>query len=421
MPPVYKPRKSVDLVRRSFAFRGLEGNCEALRWRHIWQGSPLPLANRFHWWHYRLSGRRDIFRRNVIGAGAKVSIVYLRPQNFHRLLKPFLALPGCWAVIASSQKRGTMPSPSPLTLLKLPTTATLIGVVFSMLALITFPSRFASADTAPPPSIGALQAAENNLIANRSAFQQQGMNIQSVMLNNTNNGLIVGLTPGSPNNLGALDSRAPGIPITTQFVRIISANANVGNGPPWLTGTDLYDMQNQGGALHWTECTSGFNVINPKTRQTFVTTAAHCFGQGTHILHADGGIAQPVGPVVASSPYNSNADAELIAPQPGTTPNTILINNNHTAAVSSYYPISGVGTPLCKSGIATGETCGNVVSSTNATVCYSIGCFTGQEQTTNRAQAEAAYLGDSGGPVYAYGPNGSGYRCRHGVGLPGDL
>ena len=105
------------------------------------------------------------------------------------------------------------------------------------------------------------------------------------------------------------------------------------------------------------ECSAGFNLRNPSTRQGYLLTAGHCASTGSTLV-GQGGVA--FGPVLESrsSGYddaiarNDNADYWVQGPWVDTSP-----SNGSPITVRSYTD-APVGTVVCKSGTATGWTCG---------------------------------------------------------------
>lgn len=294
-----------------------------------------------------------------------------------------------------------------------PSKALIQAVVLSTTAaavLVPLLARPAGSQTLPMATASQLDAAQQTLVTNNKWLEKQGVYVDKVVVDQASHHLLVGVSPQSVTSAEHLvQDMVPGVPVALQHIKVLSASAvaDYTAGPPWLTGMNLYKLFYQGSGLYYTECTAGFNVINPKTHQVYVTTAAHCFNPGDTILHSTGNTGQTVGAVGASAGFGSIADSELITPRVASVPNTIIVGNSTERAVSAYYPLTATGTSLCKSGITTGEICGNVVTSTNATVCYSSGCFYNQEETRNSAVSEVAYYGDSGGPVYKYTASGS--------------
>lgn len=254
-------------------------------------------------------------------------------------------------------------------------------------------------------SLGALTSDMARIAGSRQALAAQGIQLDKVDVDEAANAVTVGLPPGSPAGaVQELRARYPGVPLRIQWVREEAASgvADYQSGPPWMPGLDLYDLYYSGYTLYYTECSEGFNMVEPGTDHVYVTTASHCFSPGDTILHSTGSTGQYVGTVTSSGGFGSTADTALITPDVADTPNTVLVDNSTELSVYGYYNTTDVGTSLCKSGITTGQTCGNVVQSADATVCYSSGCFYDQEETANSSLAEVAYYGDSGGPVYAY-------------------
>lgn len=276
-------------------------------------------------------------------------------------------------------------------------------VALTVAAALAAPSRVSR--TAAPVKT-TLSGAAATLAAHAPALRGQGIDITKVSVDSAHHTLRVGLRPGSdPDSAAALQRRVPGVRLSVTFLRVRAAAA-VGDyepGPPWEAGMELYSTFYSGGRLYYRECTAGFNVVDPSTGRTYVTTAAHCFAPGSVVMHSLRYTGQRVGVVGAHAGYGTVADTELISAGSGNLRNTVVIDGTRRAAVRGYRPTTPVGTAVCKSGIATGETCGNVVRNSSVTVCYpGDGCLHDQEQTYNPRIARTASFGDSGGPVYTY-------------------
>lgn len=249
------------------------------------------------------------------------------------------------------------------------------------------------------------------LVSDVPELRAAGVDVQKVTVDKAHHRLDVGLKPTSnPNSASILQRRLPGVELSVSYVRVHAAAAisDYAPGPPWDAGIELYSTFYQGGRLYYRECTAGFNVVSPSTGRTYATTAAHCFGPGSVVMHSLRYTGQRVGVVGQSAGFGTTADTELISTASGSLRNSIVVNGTTQKSVRAYRPSTPVGTAVCKSGIATGETCGNVVQDTSVTVCYpGDGCVYGQEETYNSRLARVASYGDSGGPVYTDGGNGT--------------
>lgn len=256
-----------------------------------------------------------------------------------------------------------------------------------------------------------LSRAAQVLTADIQELRAAGIDVQTVVTDEAHDQLRVGLRPNSnPDSAAILQERVPDVTVTVSYVRVHAAAgvSDYAAGPPWEAGMELYSTFSRGGRLYYRECTAGFNVVNPSTGRTYVTTAGHCFAPGSVVMHSVRYAGQRVGVVTARAGYGTSADTELVSAAQGSLRNTVITDGQTRRTVRSYRPVTGVGMSVCKSGIATGETCGNVVRDSSVTVCYPReGCVHGQEQTYNPRLARVASYGDSGGPVYTYGPNGT--------------
>jgi streptogrisin C len=256
-----------------------------------------------------------------------------------------------------------------------------------------------------------LSAAAQVLVSDAPQLRAAGVDVQRVTVDSAHHRLDVGLKPASnPNSAAIVRQRVRGVAVSISYVRVHAAAAvsEYAPGPPWDAGVELYSTFTQGGRLYYRECTAGFNVVSPSTGRTYLTTAGHCFAPGSVVMHSLRYTGQQVGVVGARAGYGSTADVELIPAASGNVRNSVVINGQRQLPVRAYRPSTPVGTAVCKSGIATAETCGNVVQETSVTVCYpGDGCIYGQEATYNPQLARVASYGDSGGPVYTYGSDGA--------------
>lgn len=255
-----------------------------------------------------------------------------------------------------------------------------------------------------------LARAAHTLTSHAAQLRDAGVELRKVAVDHVHGVLDIGVTPESRQNSAAILQRwTPDVTISLSRLRVHAAAgvSAYAPGPPWQGGMELYSTFYRGGRLYYRECTAGFNVVSPSTRRTYVTTAGHCFEPGSVVKHSVRYRGQRVGVVTRRAGYGSSADTELIPVSSRTVRNTVIIGRRQLT-VSAYRPITPVGTSVCKSGITTGVTCGNVVRDSSVTVCYpGHGCVSGQEQTYNRNRARVASYGDSGGPVYTYGANGT--------------
>lgn len=139
-------------------------------------------------------------------------------------------------------------------------------------------------------------------------------------------------------------------------------------------------------------CTLGF--VDPQTRVAF--TAGHCHGSGD-VVDKDGNFIgrqalfrdnTPDGATIDTN--HAITDWEAIGLAPEVAANDILPGGRQLISDPSVVPHTGM--PVCHFGVVTGESCGTVQAVNN-------GWFT-------MANGVVSQKGDSGGPVYAFAPDG---------------
>ena len=151
------------------------------------------------------------------------------------------------------------------------------------------------------------------------------------------------------------------------------------------------DFMDGGDAINGASCSAGFNVRNPSTGARFLVTAGHCVSTGS-TLTGQGGVV--FGSVLESwfatfddaIIRNDNSAFWIQGPWVDTNPSNggIVTSSGSTDAL--------VGTVVCKSGITTRWTCGQITAK-NETVTYT-GGKTVFGLTRHNACVEP---GDSGG------------------------
>ncbi|HEY3484126.1 MAG TPA: S1 family peptidase, partial [Ilumatobacteraceae bacterium] len=146
-----------------------------------------------------------------------------------------------------------------------------------------------------------------------------------------------------------------------------------------------------GDAINGATCSAGFNLRNPSTGARFLLTAGHCVSAGS-TLTGQGGVS--FGTVLESwfptfddaIARNQNTGFWIQGPWVDTNP------SNGGIVTSSGFTDGLVGTVVCKSGITTKWTCGQITAK-NETVTYT-GGNTVFGLTRHNACVEK---GDSGG------------------------
>jgi len=151
------------------------------------------------------------------------------------------------------------------------------------------------------------------------------------------------------------------------------------------------DFMDGGDAINGASCSAGFNVRNPSTGARFLLTAGHCVSAGSTLV-GQGGVA--FGSVLEiwfatfddAIIRNDNSAYWIQGPWVDTNPSNggIVTTSGSTDAL--------VGTVVCKSGITTRWTCGQITAK-NETVTYT-GGQTVFGLTRHNACVEP---GDSGG------------------------
>jgi streptogrisin C len=156
--------------------------------------------------------------------------------------------------------------------------------------------------------------------------------------------------------------------------------------------TPAANFMDGGDLINGSSCSAGFNLRNPSTGKGFLLTAGHCVSSGS-TLTGQGGVA--FGPVLESwFPTYDDALARndsaggfwIQGPWVDTNP------SNGSFINTSGFTDGPVGTSICKSGITTKWTCGQITAK-NETVTYP-GSNTVFGLTRHSACVEK---GDSGG------------------------
>lgn len=182
--------------------------------------------------------------------------------------------------------------------------------------------------------------------------------------------------------------------------------------PPYKAGRDILLLNS---ATVAGNCTSAFDVIikdGPNAGLDQGTTSGHC-GPNNRTVTAGPGHTITVGVTNLNSFFccqpTAPGDAVLIgfANQLDAT-NKLFVTDTLSRSVTSKIPNPGlgVGTHLCKSGLRTGITCGDVDVAPPVTI-FNVSYYdweTGRDRTKNIANLACfkgnSNSGDSGGPVY---------------------
>ncbi|MBM7774365.1 hypothetical protein JOD54_004569 [Actinokineospora baliensis] len=168
--------------------------------------------------------------------------------------------------------------------------------------------------------------------------------------------------------------------------------------PPHWGGAAITDGVNA--------CSAGFTVLNAANTR-FMVTAGHCFTLGKTITSPVN--AHAWGTVKFREPFPTY-DLELLG---GSSYTNNVYKGDTTGTQTRVKGAADPGlnyTGYCRSGIMTGERCGNKVTSLTATLCdpansctKNLIAYTGGTQSIK---------GDSGAPFYAYHPDGTGILIR---------
>lgn len=156
-------------------------------------------------------------------------------------------------------------------------------------------------------------------------------------------------------------------------------------------------------------CTMGFNVVEPATRELGIVTAGHCDNNLTYsnstlqLLYQnenDAGI------------YDVQWNKQRIIGTPKQQKNEIVVEGSPESIVSETPSVDlAVGMPVCKSGATTGYTCGEVADINAATEDYN-GLPARYVRARNADELEMNAGGDSGGPVFS---GEAGHRSAYGI------
>ena len=162
-------------------------------------------------------------------------------------------------------------------------------------------------------------------------------------------------------------------------------------------------------------CTSGFTVVNSAApSQRGVITAGHCTLTNTQGATLNGvTFSRPVSRI-----YSGSDDQMWFTANGHTWTNTVSTGQSTPAAISINGAFSpGVGQILCKFGLTTRQTCGEVISTT-ATVVDTRNNTTGTWHLARSLEGGVMTEGgDSGGPVFGSGGAALGIvKGRGGVG-----
>ncbi|MBK0012526.1 S1 family peptidase [Stenotrophomonas sp. S41] len=153
----------------------------------------------------------------------------------------------------------------------------------------------------------------------------------------------------------------------------------------------------------------GFNVVDPATRELGIVTAGHCDNNLTYsnstlqLLYqneSDAGI------------YDVQWNKQRVIGTAKQQKNEIIIEGSPESIVSETPSIDlAVGMPVCKSGVTTGYTCGEIADTNAATEDYN-GLPAKYVRARNANDAEMNADGDSGGPVFS---GEAGHRSAYGI------
>ncbi len=159
-------------------------------------------------------------------------------------------------------------------------------------------------------------------------------------------------------------------------------------------------------------CTSGFNVVEPVTRELGISTAAHCDDNVSYTSPAAALVFQ--GEQNAGS-YDVQWHKQPTSGTPQKQLNEITVPGG-SVKITSETSSSGlpIGAMVCKSGITTGNTCGEVADK-NSQSLYNgeIGTYIRVHNVNGQVMTEG---GDSGGPVFG---SDTAYGLVHGRGGSG--
>jgi streptogrisin C len=159
--------------------------------------------------------------------------------------------------------------------------------------------------------------------------------------------------------------------------------------------TSTADFMDGGDAINFSTCSAGFNLRNPSTGQGYLLTAGHCVSAGSS-TYGQGGVF--FGTVLESF-FPTYDDAIIRADNPGYWIQGPWVDTNPSnggVIVITGFTDAPVGTAICKSGITTKLTCGNITAK-NETVIFD-GVNTVYGETRHSACVER---GDSGGSNFA--------------------
>lgn len=152
-------------------------------------------------------------------------------------------------------------------------------------------------------------------------------------------------------------------------------------------------------------CTAGFGVRDRTTGHVYMTTAAHCYPNLTHVYNrrTDGSFGNWVGQVTRRQ---GDIDTELMATDTSNPYDSFMFTGDSLTSASSMF-VHGVewpseGLQVCVSGSVSLNHCGHPITQEGYSISYGggIGINNGKGFLYDQGSGRLTQGGDSGGPIY---------------------
>ena len=172
-------------------------------------------------------------------------------------------------------------------------------------------------------------------------------------------------------------------------------------------GTPIAIVSSTNPTGQYSLCTTGFTITDKKGGK-WAITAGHCGKLGDHVYIFNGADnplpPTPIGQITVtgvgdtSTEHNPSSDWSAIKLNDTTQPEGIMGLSSDIPTMISYTSHSQPGTQVCKWGITTGKTCGNIEQSNVLVRAEGDNGMAFYTRTTEAAMCSEK--GDSGAPVY---------------------
>jgi streptogrisin C len=251
-------------------------------------------------------------------------------------------------------------------------------------------------------ALARLQAVQRRIDARLSGLAHLGLSVSQTSLDLPANAVLVGLANYSAANARFL-RRTFGPAVHVIQLTVLPAIDTTIRVPPMKGGLDI----NSHIGSSYYDCTGGFDATDRSFGYNVLITAGHCGGDSNQtgsywyqgwfeypLLQSNG--RNGLGTMIHNSfSSGNNGDAASITLPANDRSNLIYEPGGSNYQIVGVDSSDYVGETICKTGIATGYTCGQITT-TDATINYQA------EHVTLYDMREAdnyAYSGDSGSPV----------------------